>query len=84
MEFYKAGKKGKDGKAREAPFIMTSEYKRIGEEKTTLIQAIADHEKEIVRLNKQFEADKQRWIVLKTGGRPEVVPATDAKAVKKN
>ncbi|MGE5616187.1 MAG: hypothetical protein ACM3X5_04665 [Bacillota bacterium] len=83
MEFYKSGKKAaKNGKQPQVPFNMTSEYKRIGEEKVTLIQAISDNEKEIERLSKQFEEDKQRWIALKTGGK---APPVDTKpAVRKN
>ena len=85
MEFYKAGKKAaKDGKKSEVPFNMTSEYKRIGEEKVTLTHAIADHEKEIERLGKQYDSDKQRWIMLKTGGKAEAAPADTKASTKKN
>lgn len=98
MEFYKAGKKrtatSKPGKRTdEAPPMMVAEVERLTKEKSNLQRQIATYEREIVTLRERFDIDKQRWVLLKSGGgsrrldaapeeKPDAAPATKA-AVKR-
>jgi chromosome segregation ATPase len=70
MEFYKAGKrKGKnvDAKAQEMPPGLTAELKRVHGERAGLVKAIANDEREIEGVRAKFDADKKRWLALKSG-----------------
>ena len=87
MEFYKAGKrKGKadDAKTQEMPPALTAELKRVRSERAGLVKAIADDEHEIEGVRAKFDADKKRWLALKSGAvaRPEeyLAPAPMPKA----
>jgi len=87
MEFYKAGKSKKGG---EMPANLTDDLKRAEGEKTALIASMAAYEKEIEDIKAKFDADKKRWVDLKS---PKAAPSTAAApaapaepkaAVKKN
>ncbi len=70
MEFYKAGKrKGSNGDAKrpEVPPSLTAELKRVRGERAGLVKAVANDEREIAEVRAKFEADKQRWLALKSG-----------------
>jgi hypothetical protein len=84
MEFYKAGKSraikdAKDGaRSREAPHALLAELERVQSEKQSLTAAMASQEKEIDGVRAKFDADKKRWLALKSppAGKPvEFVPA---------
>jgi hypothetical protein len=95
MEFYKAGKAKKGGAM---PANLTEELKRVQSEKTALLSSIATHEKEIEQIKVKFDADKKRWVDIKSGANAKAAEAKaaelktaadakaapDAKAVKKN
>jgi hypothetical protein len=66
MEFYKAGKGGKnDKKAREMPKSLTEEQERLKSEKEGIAKAIGGYEKEIADMKVKFDIDRKRWIALK-------------------
>ena len=94
MEFYKAGKSKKSA---DMPANLTEALKRTDAEKATLAASIVTHEKEIEQIKVKFDSDKKRWVDLKSGAKqqapdvkttakaaPDVKPAADTKAVKKN
>jgi chromosome segregation ATPase len=64
MEFYKAGKSKKGG---EIPPRLTDGLKRVESEKSTLEASIAASEKEIEEVKAKYDADKKRWVELKSG-----------------
>lgn len=82
MEFYKAGK-SKTTQVREAPSNLVQDLARVKSERATLEKAIADSEREIEQVKVKFEADKKRWIALKSGAEPKpaeyVTPAAATK-----
>jgi hypothetical protein len=65
MEFYKAGKSGKSGKATEPPPVLVEVMARARAEKASLEKANVGYAKEIEDLKGKFEADKKRWVSLK-------------------
>ena len=78
MEFYKAGKAKK---AAEVPSNLTTDLKRIEAEKVSLIAGIAGYEKEMEEIRAKFDADKKRWVELKTGGdKKPAAPVTPTSA----
>jgi chromosome segregation ATPase len=83
MEFYNAGKSGKSGKAREPPANLVQDMARVKAEKITLEKSVVDSEKEIEQVKIKFEADKKRWIAIKSGATPKpaeyVTPASEMK-----
>jgi hypothetical protein len=88
MEFYKAGKsksKGKDGKEKaspEAPPMLVGELQRLKHEREVLAKGIAGSEREIVNVRTKYDADKKRWLALKSGRAPAMpgeTPAADPK-----
>jgi hypothetical protein len=91
LEFYKAGQskavKGKEEAARrEAPPVLVAEHERIVKERETLTRGIASQEKEIEALRLKYDADKQRWLALKSGAvaKPaEFIPA-EPKTARRN
>jgi hypothetical protein len=66
MEFYKAGKSKKGG---EVPPRLTDGLKRVEAEKAALAATITSSEKEIEEVKTRYEADKKRWVELKSGSR---------------
>jgi hypothetical protein len=64
-EFYKAGKK--KGTKGEMPKALGYEQERLRAEKGTLDKSIAETEKEIEQTREKFDADKRRWVTLKSG-----------------
>ncbi|HEX7559207.1 MAG TPA: DUF4124 domain-containing protein, partial [Usitatibacter sp.] len=66
MEFYKAGKSGKSGKASEPPPVLIEVMARTRAEKASLEKANLANQKEIEDIKAKFEADKKRWVSLKT------------------
>lgn len=66
MEFYKTGK-GKAAKEREVPPVLIAEQERLLKEKQTMAASIAASEKEIQAQRDRFDADKKRWVELKSG-----------------
>ncbi|HEX7403920.1 MAG TPA: DUF4124 domain-containing protein [Usitatibacter sp.] len=66
MEFYKAGKSGKSGKSSEPPPVLIEVMARSRTEKATLEKANVGYQKEIEDIKAKFEADKKRWVSLKT------------------
>ena len=87
MEVYTSGK-SKAGKAKETemPASRGAELKRVESDKATLAASIAGYEKEIEQIKTKYDADKKRWVELKSGSATKVDAATapDAKPVKKN
>jgi predicted RNase H-like nuclease (RuvC/YqgF family) len=86
LEFYRSGKsKHSDAsKADAPPPALTHEVERMRNERQSLIRSIASHEKEIEALRSKYDADKQRWLALKSGAvaKPsEYIPA-DPKTVR--
>jgi hypothetical protein len=67
MEFYKAGKSSKSGKANEPPPVLVANIDRAKAEKVTLEKSIVTYKKEIEEMKARYETDKKRWIALKTG-----------------
>lgn len=67
MEFYKSGKK-KGAKQEEPPPGMVAEQERLQHEKRTLAASITATEREIQAQRARFDADKKRWVELKTAG----------------
>ena len=71
MEFYKAGK-GKAAKASdkpvEPPHLLVAENERLLAEKQTNLKGIAGYEREIEALRAKYDADKNRWVALKSAG----------------
>jgi hypothetical protein len=85
MEFYEAGKK-KSAKEREMPSGLQMEIERLAEEKKTIAKTVAASEKEIAELRSKYDADKKRWIALKSGAAsrlPTDAPESEAKAEPK-
>lgn len=82
LEFYSAGKakaKGKDAKANQAPPSLVAEQEHLRKEKAALLASIASSEKEIETVKARYDADKKRWIEVKsTANRlpPGNVPAS--------
>ena len=67
MEFYKAGKsKDKTKAGKEVPQNLVQDLDRAKKEKESLEKAITKSEAEIEALRAKYEADKQRWIALKS------------------
>jgi hypothetical protein len=76
MEFYKAGK-SKTAKTREPPHALVMELERSRAEKIALEKSLLAHDKEIEELKAKFDADKKRWLALKSGvvaKPPEFIP----------
>lgn len=71
MEFYRNG--GKGGREREVPKFMLAEQDRLAKEKQTLNASIAANQKEIQAQRERFEADKKRWVELRSGQVPRPV-----------
>jgi len=70
MEFYKAGKKAAknaDKPKTEAPAILQANIDRANNEKASLDKSIEGYRKQIEDMKAKYEADKKRWIALKTG-----------------
>lgn len=67
MEFYKSGKSKKGGAPDAAPAMLVQERERLAAEKQHLSAGVATGEGEIAALKTRFEADKQRWVEIKTG-----------------
>ena len=88
MEFYKAGKRkdaSAEAKAQDMPAALTAELKRARGEKAGLVKAVAADQREIEEVRAKFEADKKRWLALKSGAvaRPEEYLAPEPKAAGK-
>jgi hypothetical protein len=66
MEFYKAGKSSKSGKAKETPEELLHNMDRAKKEKATLEQSLVSADKEIDALKAKYEVDKKRWLALKS------------------
>ena len=70
MEFYKGGRK-KRGAATPAEdpnlVYFREELQRIGTERASLTEGVARLHREIDDITQRFEADKRRWIALKSG-----------------
>src|SRR5205085_916169 len=65
-----AGKSSKAKKTTEAvepPPMLVHEQERLTAEKKTLIASIATNETEATALRARFDADKKRWVELKSG-----------------
>lgn len=71
MDFYRTG--GKGGKEREVPHSMVLEQDRLTKERQTLNGTIAENQKEIQDQLARFEADKKRWVELRSGQVPQPV-----------
>ena len=67
LEFYKSGKSKKAGASDAPPPMLVQERERLAAEKQNLAASIASSEGEIAALKTRFEADKQRWVEIKTG-----------------
>lgn len=69
MEFYKAGKSAKSGKAVEAPALplLVANLDRARAEKVSLEKTLDGYQKQIEEIKAKFDADKKRWVALKTG-----------------
>jgi hypothetical protein len=69
MEFYKAGKSAKSGKAVEAPALplLIANLDRARGEKVSLEKTLDGYQKQIEEIKAKFDADKKRWVALKTG-----------------
>lgn len=67
MEFYKAGKSKAAKKEHEIPHALLAEQERLRNEKQTLVANIATFDKEMGAQRSKFDADKRRWVELKTG-----------------
>ena len=66
MEFYKAGKsKDKNKAGKEMPQNLVQDLDRAKKEKENLEKGIEKSEAEIEALRAKYEADKQRWVVLR-------------------
>jgi len=80
MEFYKGGRK-KRGAATPAEdpnlVYFREELARIRSERANLTEGVARLHREIDDITQRFEADKRRWIALKSG---KPVPSADASA----
>lgn len=85
MEFYKSGKKKNakaGGKSDEPPPMLVAEQEKLAKERESILASNAAHEKEIEALKVRFEADRKRWIALKSGSAdkpaasPTEAPAT--------
>jgi len=69
MEFYTAGKKKGSSDGKHDPSVgMATELERLTDEKKQIAKSIEAYNKEIAEIRTKFDADKQRWIVLKKGG----------------
>jgi hypothetical protein len=68
MEFYTSGK-SKHNRAQPDPVpgALASDLQRVRSEQAALNTSIAESEREIAQLRAKFEADKKRWIELKSG-----------------
>ena len=67
MEFYKAGKSkaAKKQEVREVPSQLSADHDRVMAEKAALTKGISGYEREIVEIQRKFDADKRRWVELK-------------------
>jgi len=83
MEFYKSGKKKNSkggGKPDEPPPILVAEQEKLANEREQILASVANQEKEIEALKVRFEADRKRWIALKSGEADKAAPAKEAAA----
>ncbi len=85
LEFYSAGKarakargKGKDAGEHRAPPTLLAEQEHLRKEKATLLASIASAEKEIETVKARYDADKKRWIEVKSAANR--LPATNVPA----
>lgn len=67
LEFYQAGKSKKAGGSDAPPPMLVQERERLAAEKQGLATSVASSEGEIAALKTRFEADKQRWVEIKSG-----------------
>lgn len=72
MEFYKAGKSsGKDkAKPKDAPEQLKDNLSRAKAEKVALEKSLVSYDKEIAGIRAKYDADKKRWIEIKSGLKP--------------
>jgi chromosome segregation ATPase len=88
MEFYKAGKRKGKAKGREpdkvveAPPSLVAEVQRIAGEKANLHKALEGYDRQIAEVRVRYEADRQRWLALKSGSIAKPARFLDAKAAK--
>jgi hypothetical protein len=82
MEFYKAGKGKHSTKATQAPPQLVMDVERTKNEKATLVQSIANYEKEMKEIRERYEADKQRWVELKRLHREGKLDLRDPKEIE--
>ena len=75
MEFYKAGKS--KGKSTDVPKGLIADLERVRSEKSALVSSIARYEREIEEIKAKYDADKKRWLALKSGAATK--PAEEAK-----
>lgn len=71
MEFYKAGKGGKDGKGKDSGKggeQLKADIASLQKEKATIEKSIKGYEKEIENMKAKYDVDKKRWIALKNAG----------------
>ena len=80
MEFYKAGKKGKNGNSVQPPANLVAERDRATKEKASLEKSIADAGKEIDAVRSRYDADKRRFAEIKAN--PALVQAADRAATR--
>lgn len=66
IDFYTSGR-ARNEKEREIPAGLAAERDRARAEKAALAATIAADEREIAELRAKFEADKKRWVDLKSG-----------------
>ena len=71
MDFYRSG--GKGGQEREVPKFMVAEQDRLTRERQSLEASIGANRKEIEAQRERFEADKKRWVELRSGQVPRPV-----------
>jgi hypothetical protein len=67
MEFYKAGKSSKSGKTVETPPVLVANLDRVRAEKVSLEKSVDSYQQQIEAMKAKFNADKKRWVALKTG-----------------
>jgi hypothetical protein len=66
MEFYKEGKGKATTRTRTAPAQLTADLEHIRSEKAALGRNIAGFEKEMQQVRERSDADKKRWLELRT------------------
>jgi hypothetical protein len=81
MEFYKAGKSGKSVKTVEPPAGLVEVLARVRTERATLEKANVRYGKEIEETKAKFDADKKRWVSLKSDPSSRNMQPEPAKAV---